>query len=69
MLAVTQNKMIEEIKKEVDDLDQQIKEFFKPLFNANQNRTNYSFVDPDPFCLSIAERLLKNVAELDNKMD
>jgi hypothetical protein len=25
VLAVTQNKMIEEIKKEVDDLDQQIK--------------------------------------------
>lgn len=69
VLAVTQNKMIEEIKKEVDELDQQIKEFFKPLFNAHQNRTNYSFVDPDPFCLTIAERLLRNMGELNNKMD
>jgi prepilin-type processing-associated H-X9-DG protein len=69
VLSVTQSKMLEEIKKEVDDLDQQIKEFFKPLFNAHQNRTNYSFVDPDPFCLGIAERLLKNMTILDNKMD
>ena len=49
--------------------DQQLKEFFKPIFNSYQTRTNYSFVDPDPFCIKIAETVLKNMTFLDNKMD
>ena len=69
VISVTQAKMMEEIRKEVDELDQQINDFFKPLFNAQQNRTNYSFVDPDPFCLNIAEKILRNTTVLDNKMD
>jgi uncharacterized protein YktA (UPF0223 family) len=69
VLSVTQAKMIEEIKKEVDDLDQQIKDFFKPLFNSYQNKNNYSFTDPDPFCIKVSETVLKNVTFLDNKMD
>ena len=53
----------------MEEIDQQIKEFFKPLFNAYQNRNNHSFTDPDPFCLKISEMCLKNMTYLDNKMD
>ena len=69
VLTVAQTKMIEEIRQENDDIDQQIKEFFKPLFNSYSNRVNHSFIDPDPFCLKVAENCLKNMTYLDNKMD
>jgi len=41
----------------------------KPLFNANQTRGNHSFSDPDIFCVKISEKILKNMTNLDNKMD
>lgn len=39
------------------------------MFNAYQNRSNYSFMDPDPFCVKISEMVLKNMSILDNKID
>lgn len=69
VLATAQQKMIDEVKKEVDEIDQQIKEFFKPLFNSYHNKNNYSFVDPDPFCLKVSEIVLRNMNYLDNRMD
>lgn len=69
VLAITQSKMINEVKSEVEELETQIKDFLKPLFNAHQNRTSFSFIDPDPFCINISQRLLKNITNLDNKMD
>ena len=69
VLATAQKKMIDEVKNEVDEIDQQIKDFFKPLFNSYQNKNNYSFVDPDPFCLKVAEMTLRNMNYLNNRMD
>ena len=46
--------MLNEIKTEIDDIDSQIKDFLKPLFNAHQTRGNHSFLDPDNFCLKIS---------------
>lgn len=67
--AISENKMIEDIKREIGDIEGQIKDFLKPLFNAHQTRTSYSFIDPDQFCIKISEQILKNISYLDNKMD
>lgn len=67
--AISENKMIEDIKREITDIDNQIKEFLKPLFNSHQTRSSYSFIDPDQFCIKISEQILKNISYLDNKMD
>lgn len=61
--------MIDQVKKEVDQIEQEIKDFFKPLFNAQQNKTNFNFVDPSPFCVSVTEKLFRNMTLLDNRMD
>jgi hypothetical protein len=61
--------MVEEVRKEVEELDTQLKDFFRPLFNSYNNQASFSFVDPDPFCVKVSERLLKNMTLLDNKMD
>ena len=53
----------------MEEIEGQVNNFLKPIFNAHVNRTNYSFPDPDPFCITIAERLLRNITSLDNKMD
>lgn len=67
--AISENKMIEDIKREITDIDNQIKDFLKPLFNSHQTRNSYSFIDPDQFCIKISEQILKNISYLDNKMD
>ena len=61
--------MLDDIKREVSDLDNQIKDFLKPLFNAHQTRNSYAFMDPDQFCIKVAEQVLRNISHLDNKMD
>jgi hypothetical protein len=61
--------MIEDIKREINEIDGQIKDFLKPLFNAHQTRSSFSFIDPDQFCIRISEQVLKNISYLDNKMD
>jgi hypothetical protein len=67
--AISENKMIDDVKREINEIDNQIKDFLKPLFNSHQTRSSYSFIDPDQFCIKISEQILKNIAYLDNKMD
>lgn len=54
VISVTQNKMIDEIKKELDEIEVEIKDFFTPLFNAQQTRNYVNFVDPNPFCVNLS---------------
>lgn len=67
--SISENKMIDDIKREINEIDNQIKDFLKPLFNSHQTRSSYSFIDPDQFCIRISEQVLKNISYLDNKMD
>lgn len=67
--AISENKMLEDIKREIGEIDTQIREFLKPLFNSHQTRSSFSFIDPDQFCIRISEQVLKNISYLDNKMD
>lgn len=36
-------------------MDKQIRDFFKPVYNAYQAKKSYSFHDPDQFCVDIAQ--------------
>lgn len=46
--------MLDDVKRELDNIESQIKDFLKPLFNSHQTRSNLSFLDPDQFCIKIA---------------
>jgi hypothetical protein len=61
--------MFDDVKRELDNIESQIKDFLKPLFNSHQTRSNLSFLDPDQFCIKIAEDILRSMTYLDNKMD
>jgi len=69
LVSLSQNKMIEDIKKELDEIELEIKDFFTPLFNAHQTKQYVNFVDPNPFCISLSEKLLKNISLLENRVD
>lgn len=61
--------LIDEVKKELDTMDRQINEFFKPLYNAYQSKKPYTFLDPDQFCIDISQEILKKLNILNNKID
>lgn len=69
VVSVSQNKMMEDVKQELDDIEFEIKDFFTPLFNAHQTKNYVNFVDPNPFCISLSEKLLKNISMLENRVD
>lgn len=61
--------LIDEIKNELDVMERQINEFFKPLYNAYQSKKPYTFLDPDQFCLDISKEILRKLTFLNSKID
>ena len=53
----------------MDELENEMKDFFRPMFNAQQNKFCQSFVDPNRFCVRVTEKLFKNMISLNNLMD
>jgi hypothetical protein len=67
--STSQMKLINEVSAEVNSMNQQIEEFFKPLYNSYKMKKPITLKDPDEFNLKISYDILNRMNILNQRVD
>lgn len=67
--TVSHTKLIEEVSNELDLMNKEMEEYFKPLYNAYKTKKKISVKDPNEFDLKVSYDVLNKLEILNQRVD